>query len=122
VNNSLLRWTERTLVVGSLLFLVTGCIAPYGGYGYDGGGDVNIGVGADYYEPYGVDYGGWGPGYHVAPYRGGFRGGEHRGGGEHRPDAGGHGGTRAFRSAPAGRSMPSLPSHGRSGGGGQQRR
>ena len=38
-------------------------------------------IGAGYYEPSGVDYGGWGPGYHVAP----FRGGDHRptGGGGH---------------------------------------
>jgi hypothetical protein len=47
----------------------------------------------DYYEPYGAVYGGWGPGYHVAP----FRGGAHRG-------AGG-GGTHAYRSAPASHSM-----------------
>lgn len=86
-------------------FLSAGCVMSDGGYGYDDGV-----VGADYYDSVGigVDVGGWGPGYHVAPYRGGHRpeGGEHRPGG-----AAGH----AYRSAPASRSMPSLP-HGNSGG------
>ena len=78
MNILLLRWLVLAFVVGTLTVLSAGCILSDGGYGYDDGGR---GVGADYYEPYGADYGGWGPGYHVAP----FRGGGHRrtGGGGH---------------------------------------
>ena len=100
-----LRWVVFTLIVGTLAVLSAGCILPDGGYGYDDGG----GVGAAYYEPYGVDYGGWGPGYEVAPFRGGG----------HRPSGGGgHAAAHAYRSAPASRSVPSIPSH--SGGGGRR--
>lgn len=105
MNNILLRWLLLAFGVGTLAVLLSGCIVPAGGYGYDDG--VGVGVGVDYYEPYGGVYGGWGPGYHVAP----FRGGDHRG-------AGG-GGAHAYRSAPASRSTPSLPSHGGGGGGGR---
>ena len=100
-----LRWSVRAFVVGTLTILSAGCILSDGGYGYDGGG-----YGASYYEqPYGADYGGWGPGYHVAP----FRGGDHL-----RTDGGGRASGHAYRSAPASRSMPSLPAHSRSVGGG----
>ena len=100
MNIVLLRWAVIAFVVGTLTVL-SGCLLPYGGY--DDGGDM----GAAYYEPYGAVYGGWGPGYHVAP----FRGGDHRptGGGGHAPE-------HAYRSAPASRSIPSLPSHGGGGG------
>jgi hypothetical protein len=94
---TIVRWSAIAAVGGLFVALASGCVVG-GGYGYDG----EVGVGADYYEPYGAVYGGWGPGYNVAP----FRGGDHRGGG------GGH----AFRAAPAGRAMPSIPSGGRSGG------
>lgn len=80
---------------------LSGCVGPDGGYGYGYGGDL----GADYYEPYGFAYGGWGHDYHVAPYRSGDHG--FAGGGFHGP--------HAFRPAPAGRPMPSLPP-GRGGG------
>jgi hypothetical protein len=63
-------------------------------------GSVGVGYVGGYYEPYGYDYGGWGPGYAVGPYRGGH-GGYYR-------DRGGH--APAFHSAPHGHSMPSLPS------------
>jgi hypothetical protein len=66
------------------------------GVGVDG--SVGVGYVGGYYEPYGYDYGGWGPGYAVGPYRGGH-GGWNRDRG-HAP---------AFRPAPGGRSMPSLP-------------
>jgi hypothetical protein len=78
---------------------VAGCVAA-GGYGYDTGG-------LDYYEPSGGYYGGWGPGYHVGPFRDG-RHFDHRVGG--RPVA------HAFRAAPASHAMPSIPSHARGGG------
>jgi hypothetical protein len=94
------RLLPRSFAMGLLaavsIALMSGCVAPYPGYGYG-----NVAVGADYYEPYGFDYGGWGPGYYVGPGR---RGGFARGGGPH-----------AFRGAPAGRRMPSLPG-GRGGG------
>ncbi|MGA8706526.1 MAG: hypothetical protein WB646_06005, partial [Steroidobacteraceae bacterium] len=75
---------------------LTGCAVEgggYGGYGYDG--DVGVGVGyvGDYYEPYGYDYGHWGPGYRVGPPHGR----------DHGPV--GHG-----------RSAPSIPNHPRPGG------
>ncbi|MFJ2990839.1 hypothetical protein ACIPF8_23540 [Collimonas sp. NPDC087041] len=94
-------------MIGIFAALTAGCAVSdggYGGYGYSGG----VGVGLDYYEPFGGDYGGWGPGYQVGPFRGG---GDHRGGG-------GRGGQHAFRSAPASHSMPSIPSRGGGGGGG----
>ena len=84
----------------ALLTLPAGC-AVEGGYAY--GPAVSVGVGLDYYEPYGFDYGGWGPGYDVGPPRGGA---PHRGVGP----------GRGFRPAPPGRAMPSIPSAARSGG------
>lgn len=62
-------------------------------------GSVGVGYVGGYYEPYGYDYGGWGPGYAVGPYRGGH-GGYNRDRG-HAP---------AFHPAPRGHSMPSIPS------------
>ena len=97
-----LRWLVLAFMLCMLTVLLFGCFVPVGGYGYDDGGDI----GGAYYEPFGYDYGGWGPGYHVAPYRGG----------DHRPVSGGGHTARAYRSAPASRSMPSIPSHARSGG------
>jgi hypothetical protein len=67
------------------------------GVGVDG--SVGVGYVGGYYEPYGYDYGGWGPGYAVGPYRGGH-GGYSRDRG-HAP---------AFRPAPRGHTMPSIPS------------
>jgi len=105
--------------IAATLFAValSGC-AVEGGYapGYDdsygyGGG---VGIGFDYYEPYGAFYGGWGPSYHVAPYR--------RGGEPHWDRGAAHRSPHAYRSAPESRSMPSIPSHPRSGGTRYQRR
>ena len=111
MNNVLLRWSVFAFVVGTLTVFTAGCILSGGGYGYDGG--MEVGVGAAYYEPYGVEYGGWGPGYQVAPFRGG--GHRHPGEGSHAAaPANRH--TPAYRPAPASRSIPSLPSHSRSGG------
>jgi hypothetical protein len=107
MKNVLLRWLVLAFGVGALTVLLASCILP-GGPGYDDGG----GYGAAYYEPYGVDYGGWGPGYNVAPFRGGG----------HRPTGGGGHASHAFRSAPASRSVPSLPAHSGGRGGGGERR
>jgi len=104
VNISLLRRLALAFVVLTLMVLLSGCVVTGGGYGYDDGGYI----GADYYEPAGVYYGGWGPGYQVGP----VRGDDHR---DHRPTGGG---GHAYRSAPASHSMPSIPSQSRSGGGG----
>jgi hypothetical protein len=103
-----------TVALGAvLLTVVQGCVVGGGGYYdgdgyYDGGAEVSYG--ADFYEPYGYDYGGWGPGYRVGP----FRGGEHHDrGGDHHPDRGGGRGAPAYRPAAPSRSMPSIPSHSR---------
>lgn len=55
---TLRRPGARLALVVTLLLAPTACVvAPGYGYGYDDG--VNIGIGADYYEPLGFDYGGW---------------------------------------------------------------
>jgi hypothetical protein len=93
-------------VLVPVLMIAPACtLEPGYGYGYDG--TTNIGVGIDYYEPLGFDYGGWGGNYRAGPPRGGPRGGGGRGGASH-----------AYRSAPASHGMPSLPSGPRGGGGG----
>ena len=97
-----LHWLALAFVLCTLTVLLYGCIVPGGGYGYDDGG----GIGGAYYEPFGFDYGGWGHDYQVAPFRGG----------DHRPaSGGGHASAHSYRSAPASHSMPSIPSHSRSG-------
>ena len=105
MNSSLSRWAAPAFVIGLVAVLSSGCIAPGGGYGYDGG----AGYGLDYYEPYGVPIGGWGPDYRVGPYHN--REGEHP-----RASAGGRPAAHAYRPAPASRAMPSIPSGSRSGG------
>lgn len=92
-------WSKGLPWGAALSLVLAGCVVP-GGYGYDGG------VGVDYYEPFGTEYGGWGPGYLVGPGRGGDRRGGDGGGGGH-----------AYRSAAGSRSAPSIPTGGRSGGG-----
>jgi hypothetical protein len=90
------RRTILAVAVGTLgLAALAGCAV-----GVDGGGGVGY-VGG-YYEPFGYDYGGWGPGYAVGPYRGGA-GFSNRDRG-HAP---------AFRPAPGGHSMPSIPGRSR---------
>lgn len=99
------RFLSHWPVIFSLLGLVAGCGIAAGGYDYGGGYGYG---GGDYYEPDGFGFGGWGPGYDVAPF-----GYDHRF--DHRGDFGR--GMHAFRGAPGGRAMPSLPG-GRFGGGG----
>ncbi len=95
MNILLLRRLTLAFVICMLTVLLSGCILGGGGY-YDDGG---------YYEPSGVVYGGWGPDYQVGPYRGG----------DHRPTSGdSHASARAYKSAPASHSMPSIPSQSRS--------
>ena len=106
----------RVLIIGAIAALAAGCVAvPDGGY-YDEGYPYGY-----YGGSYGPDYG-WGPDFFVGPGRehGGHHhfepGGEHgrfEHGGEHGGGFGhGAGRPHSFRSAPAGRSMPSLPSGG----------
>jgi len=109
VNILLLRWLGLAFVVLMLTVLLSGCVLTGGEYGYyDDGGDIGV----TYYEPSVVEYGGWGPSYQVAP----FRGDEHRHDVEHHTTSGGGHAERAYRSAPASHSMPSIPSRSRSGG------
>jgi len=105
----IVRWSAIVCAIGLFTLLPSGCAVTDGGYGYDG----SVGIGVDYYEPFGADYGGWGPGYGVGPFRDGGHRADHGGGYQH-----------AYRSAPASHSMPSLPSRsggGRSGGGSRSR-
>ena len=97
---------------------LSGCAVSDGAYApgfddsYDYGG-VGVGIGFDYYEPYGAYYGGWGPSYHVAPYRGSE---------PHWDRGAARGSPHPYRSAPESRPMPSIPSHSRSGGTRNERR
>jgi hypothetical protein len=85
------RWMVSAL--GLLLFAgLCACIAT--GPGYDGG--VGVAYVGGYSEPYGYDYGGWGPGYHVGPSRGVVV----------RPM---QSSAHAYRSAPRSRPAPSIP-------------
>jgi len=62
---------HRKLWLGGIILvtLICGaCVAPGDRYV---SGSVSYGV--DFYEPYGHDYGGWGPGYMVGPPRIGNR-------------------------------------------------
>lgn len=87
------RWLLAALT-GAALALLGACVA--GGGGYYGGG-VDVSYSADYYEPWGYDYGGWGPGYWVGPPRNGW-------GWHHHSD----GRPPAYH--PVQRSAPSIPS------------
>lgn len=77
------RWKVRALGL-ALLTVLYACTVTPGGY-----------VGG-VYERSGSDYGGWGPGYYVAPPRHG----------ERRPE---HSAPRAYRPAPRSRPAPSIP-------------
>jgi hypothetical protein len=79
------RWGVSALGL-VLLTVLSACTVTGGGY-----------VGG-VYEPYGNDYGGWGPGYHVAPSRRG----------ERRPE---QSAPHAYRPAPRSRPAPSIPTH-----------
>jgi hypothetical protein len=95
-----IRWMAACLgaVAGALL---SACEVT--GVGVDG--SVGVGYAGGYYEPYGYEYGGWGPGYRVGPGRGGDRRSD--GGGDHRPVA--PRASHSYRPAPASRPTPSIP-------------
>jgi len=100
MRSSTWRWSTAAFAIGLFASLTSGCVVGGGG-GYGYGYDENVGVGLGYYQPAGVEYGGWGRGYRVAPFRGG--------GDEHRADrSDGH--AHGYRSAPASHSAPSIPS------------
>jgi hypothetical protein len=101
----MMRWAPIGGAIALVAGLACGCVAT-DGYGYGGGPDVGVGV--DYYEPYGAVYGGWGGGYRVGPFPEGG----------HRRDDGGGGPARAYVSAPESHPVPSIPSRSRGGGGG----
>ena len=92
-----MKRAQFTVGIAGALSLAALASCAVDGVGVDG--SVGVGYVGGYYEPYGYDYGGWGPGYAVGPYRDG-RGGYVRDRG-HAP---------AFRPAPRGHSMPSIPS------------
>ena len=112
---------QRMLRTGAFALSVTlgaaylgGC-ADYGGGYYGGGPDVDVGVGFGYYDSGWCCAGGWGRGYRVGPSRGDHHWDGHGGGGNHgRPP------THSYRPAPAGRPVPSIPSHGHSRGSGHR--
>lgn len=101
MNTLLARWSATALVVGLFTALLSGCVVPGDGYGYD----ASVGVGVGYYEPYGAYYGGWGPGYYVGPIHGN----------NYRPDRGGRPTPHAYKPAPGSRPPPSIPSRRRTG-------
>ncbi len=93
----------RRLVVpaaGLVLAMLASCV----GVGYEG--DAGFDYSPGYIQPYGYDYGGWGPGYYVGPGRGGDR----------RRDSSPH----AYRSAEQSRATPSIPRASRGGGRGRR--
>jgi hypothetical protein len=110
MKTDLRRSLLAVLAIGltGLLAALSGCVASDGGYG----GEAVYG--ADYYEPYGYEYGRLHPGYHVAPPR---RDRDDRGSREtsqrparveSRPS------TPAYRPAAPSRPAPSIPSKPRS--------
>jgi hypothetical protein len=94
-----LRRSLAGLMAVAIVLVLEACVA---GPGYEGG-VVEASYGADFYEPYGYDYGGWGPGYRVGPPRGG------EGHPDHHP--GGH--APPYRAAAPSRGMPSIPTRSR---------
>jgi hypothetical protein len=91
-------YSAIAFVIGFSVLMLAGCVVAGGGYGYDNG--VEVGVGLGYYEPYGSYYGGWGPGYRVGPPGGNYH--PNRGGGRPTP--------HAYRSPPVSHAAPSIPS------------
>ena len=103
----LMRLSGGAAVVGAIIFFSPGCaVYDDGTYGYDSG--ASVGVGLDYYEPFGFGYGPWGQDYQVGPYRGGDR----------RPQRGANAPGHSYRPAPNTHSVPSIPSSPRSHGAG----
>src|ERR1700755_2382739 len=107
---------KRMLQTGTLALTVTIGAAylsgwtDYGG-GYYGGPSVDVGVGVGYYDEAWCCAGGWGRGYRVGPYRG-----DHHWDNNHNNYHGRGSSNHSYRAAPAGGSMPSIPSRGHGGG------
>lgn len=97
------RFAARAIILAAATALGA-CVAVGGGYD----GDSYVG---GFYEPFGYDYGGWGPGYRVGPYGHGDHWGGERGGGDR--SRGSHGGAPhpAYHPAGPSRQTPSIPRH-----------
>lgn len=87
------RWAGFTRLV-PLILLAYG-YAGDSGYPYPPA--ISVGLGLDYYELCGFDYGGWAPGYRVGPPREGMR----------QPEVAP---CRGYRPPTAGRALPPIPS------------
>ena len=61
MRESLLRRGVMTALGGLLLLGSQACVTPGGVYG------TSVSYGVDFYEPYGYEYGGWGPTYYIGP-------------------------------------------------------
>ncbi|MES1982992.1 MAG: hypothetical protein V4443_11030 [Pseudomonadota bacterium] len=98
-------WFTRMLSV-LLLALLQACAVN--GEGYD---TVGVSYGVGFYEPYGYEYGGWGPNYMVVPPRhnGVWRNDPNRFIGGRRAGAP----APSYRPADPSRRMPSIPSRSR---------
>jgi hypothetical protein len=97
------RFLIRGILLGGIAALALAGLYACAVTGVGVDGSVGVGYVGGYYEPSGYEYGGWGPGYHVGPWRGGGR-----------PyDRPGTGRQPAYRPAPAGRSAPSIPARSR---------
>jgi hypothetical protein len=107
MKTSLLRKALGCLAL-AITAAFTGCAVGPGGY-YDGP-SVGVGIGVDYYEPYGGVYGGWGPGYHVGPAPRGYRA----------PPSRGDWPGRSYRPSRPSQSTPSIPSRPHPSGGGRR--
>jgi hypothetical protein len=119
MNGVRFRWVAAGFAVLALTMLNACAVTGVGVEGTVGA----VGYDAGYYEPYGYEYGGWGPAYRVGPGRGGDRRGDWHGGdrgGDHGGQRGGDRGgqrggdrggqpSRSYRPAPASRPIPSIP-------------
>ncbi|HTV97334.1 MAG TPA: hypothetical protein VME42_15100 [Steroidobacteraceae bacterium] len=88
----------KRIILGGVATLALLCACAVSGpYGYGYGVDYEGG----FYEPYGYDYGGWGPDFYVGPPGGGhWHGRGHWHGGGYGHGGGGHGGGRRAPSIP----------------------
>ncbi len=96
-----IRNALRLATAIALLGVLDGCVVPDGSR-YDSGVSVSYGVG--FYEPFGYEYGEWGPRYYGGPPRRGVW---------HPPVNRPH--SPAYRPPRPGRPMPSIPNRPRPG-------
>jgi len=100
------------LLLSGVAAAISGCVAG-GGYGEEIG--VGVGYEGDYYEPWGYDYGAWGPDYWVGPpYRHEH---DHFRDHGHAPGVGGGHGAPSIPSRPHGGGGHGSFGGGRGGGG-----